>query len=150
MKIKNLLLLIIALMPMELMAQSDIGLSVSYLPSDNTILIHIANNADKTMRIRNDDGSGSGSLVQFHLKDKAGKEISLYDAAFFEGIDYQRFIDINPHSTKTFRYRLKFLCPSSHSATDVYSVDVSCFMNYSIPEKELYEFFHKVLSVKTK
>jgi hypothetical protein len=102
------------------------------------------------MRIRNDDGSGSGSLVQFHLKDKAGKEISLYDAAFFEGIDYQRFIDINPHSTKTFRYRLKFLCPSSHSATDVYSVDVSCFMNYSIPEKELYEFFHKVLSVKTK
>lgn len=148
MKIKNLLLLIIALMPMELMAQSDIGLSVSYLPSDTTILIHIANNADKTMRIRNDDGSGS--LVQFHLKDKAGKEISLYDAAFFEGIDYQRFIDINPHSTKTFRYRLKFLCPSSHSATDVYSVDVSCFMNYSIPEKELYEFFHKVLSVKTK
>ena len=146
MKIKNLLLLIIALMPMELMAQSDIGLSVSYLPSDTTILIHIANNADKTMRIRNDDGS----LVQFHLKDKAGKEISLYDAAFFEGIDYQRFIDINPHSTKTFRYRLKFLCPSSHSATDVYSVDVSCFMNYSIPEKELYEFFHKVLSVKTK
>ena len=121
MKIKNLLLLIIALMPMELMAQSDIGLSVSYLPSDTTILIH-----------------------------KAGKEISLYDAAFFEGIDYQRFIDINPHSTKTFRYRLKFLCPSSHSATDVYSVDVSCFMNYSIPEKELYEFFHKVLSVKTK
>ena len=95
MKIKNLLLLIIALMPMELMAQSDIGLSVSYLPSDTTILIHIANNADKTMRIRNDDGSGSGSLVQFHLKDKAGKEISLYDAAFFEGIYYQRFIDIN-------------------------------------------------------
>ena len=150
MKINSLLFVIVALLPMGLMAQSDITLGATYLPYESTILIHVVNSANKSMRIRNSYGASSGSLIQFHLKDKAGKEISLYDAVFYEGIDYQRFVSINPRSTKTFRFLLRHLCPSNHSPADVYSVDVSCFINYSIPEEERFEFIHKVLPIKTK
>lgn len=150
MKINSLLFVIVALLPMGLMAQSDITLGATYLPYESTILIHVVNSANKSMRIRNSYGASSGSLIQFHLKDKAGKEISLYDAVFYEGIDYQRFVSINPRSTKTFRFLLRHLCPSNHSPADVYSVDASCFINYSIPEEERFEFIHKVLPIKTK
>ena len=150
MKINSLLFVIVALLPMGLMAQSDITLGATYLPYESTILIHVVNSANKSMRIRNSYGASSGSLIQFHLKDKAGKEISLYDAVFYEGLDYQRFVSINPRSTKTFRFLLRHLCPSNHSPADVYSVDVSCFINYSIPEEERFEFIHKVLPIKTK
>lgn len=95
MKINSLLFVIVALLPMGLMAQSDITLGATYLPYESTILIHVVNSANKSMRIRNSYGASSGSLIQFHLKDKAGKEISLYDAVFYEGIDYQRFVSIN-------------------------------------------------------
>ena len=150
MKIKNLLLIIIVLLPMGLMAQPEIILGATYLPYENTILIHVVNSTDKSIRIRNSYGASSGSLIQFSLMDKAGKRISLYDAVFYEGIDYQRFVSINPRSTKTFRFPLKYMCPSSHSLADVYSVDASCFINYSIPEEERFEFIHKVLPIKTK
>lgn len=135
---------------MELMAQLDITLNATYLPSEEAILIHVGNNTEKTMRIRNSYGASSGSLIQFHLKDKADREISLYEAVFYEGIDYQAFVYINPRSTKTFRFLLKHLCPSNHSLADIYSVDASCFINYSIPEEEKYEFIHKVLPIKIK
>lgn len=150
MKIKSLLFVIIALLPVGLMAQSDIILGATYLPYESAILIHVVNSTNKSMRIRNSYGASSGSLIQFHLKDKAGKEISLYDVIFYEGIDYQRFVSISPRSTKTFRFLLKDLCPSNHSPADVYSVDASCFINYSIPEEERFEFIHKVLPIKTK
>lgn len=147
---KNLLLIIIVLLPMGLMAQPEIILGATYLPYENTILVHVVNSTDKSIRIRNSYGASSGSLIQFSLMDKAGKRISLYDAVFYEGIDYQRFVSINPRSTKTFRFPLKYMCPSSHSLADVYSVDASCFINYSIPEEERFEFIHKVLPIKTK
>lgn len=135
---------------MELMAQLDITLNATYLPSEEAILIHVGNNTEKTMRIYNSFNGGSGSLIQFHLKDKVGKEISLYDVIFYEGIDYQRFVSINPHSTKTFRFLLKHFCPSNRSTADIYSVDASCFIDYSIPEEEKYEIIHKILPIKTK
>lgn len=149
-KIKIFILVIIALLPIKLLAQPDVTLAATYLPYESTILIHIVNYTDKTMRIYNSYDGGSGSIIQFHLKDKAGKEISLYDVIFYEGIDYQRFVSINPRSAKTFRFLLKHLCPSNHSPADVYSVDASCFINYSIPEEERFEFIHKVLPIKTK
>ncbi|MBV3636064.1 hypothetical protein [Bacteroides cellulosilyticus] len=150
MKMKNLLFVIIALLPMGLMAQPDITLAANYSPYESTILIHVVNNTDKPMRIRNSYGASSGSLIQFRLKDKVGKEISLYDAIFYEGVKYQRFVQINSHSAKTFRFPLKYLCPSNRISSDIYSVDASCFINYSIPEEEKHEFVHKVLAIKTK
>jgi len=150
MKTKNLLFAIIILLPIGLMAQSNLTISANYSPYESTILINLVNNTDKPMRIRNNYGGGtSGSLIQFHLKDKASKEISMYEATFYEGVNYQRFVDISPHSAKTIRYPLKSLCPSSRNVSEVYSVDASCFINYSIPEENRYDHFDKVLSIKT-
>ena len=88
MKTKHLLLAMLMLFPIGITAQSDFAISASYLPYENTILIHLANNTDKPMRIRNNYGGGtSGSHIQFILKDKAGKEISLFEAGFLEGVD---------------------------------------------------------------
>ncbi len=133
------------------MAQEDITVDASYLTSDSTIVIHLINNTDTPMRIRNDfGGTSSGSIIELHLKDKANKEISMYQAVFYEGVDYQRIVDINSHSTKTIKYPLKFLCPSSRNVSEIYSVDANYFIRYSIPEKNIYNRFNKVLSIKTK
>ena len=139
------------LLSIRAMAQADITVDASYLPSDSTIVIYLVNNTDKPMRIFNNFGGGtSGSMIQFHLKDKTDKEISMYEAVFYEGVDYQHFVDINPHSTKTIKYPLKFFCPSSRSVSEIYSVDASCFVNYSIPEQKIFDNIDKVLSIKTK
>lgn len=133
------------------MAQEDITVDASYLPCDSTIQIHLGNNTDKLIRISNDyGGTASGSIIELHLKDKANKETSMYQAVFYEGVDYQHFVDINPHSTKTIKYPLKFFCPSSRSVSEIYSVDASCFIDYIIPEQEKIGSLHKVLSIKTK
>ncbi len=133
------------------MTQADITVDAFYLPCDSTIVIHLGNNTDKLIRIRNDyGGTSSGSIIELHLKDKANKEISMYQAVFYEGVDYQHFVDINPHSTKTIKYPLKFFCPSSRSVSEIYSVDASCFIDYIIPEQEKIGSLHKVLSIKTK
>ena len=139
------------LLSIRAMAQEDITVDASYLTSDSTIVIHLGNNTDKLIRIRNDyGGTSSGSIIELHLKDKANKEISMYQAVFYEGVDYQHFVDINPHSTKTIKYPLKFFCPSSRSVSEIYSVDASCFVNYSIPEQKRFDNTDKVLSIKTK
>lgn len=150
MKIKNFLFAIIALFPMGVMAQPDIILGATYLPYESAILIHVVNNTDKTMRIYNNYGASSGSLIQFHLKDKTGNEISLYEAVFYEGGGSRKIVNINPRSAKTFRFLLKHLCPSNRSTADIYSVDASCFIDYSIPEEKKYELIHKILPIKTK
>ena len=134
-----------------LTAQSDFDISSSYLPYENKILLHLANNADKPMRVRNNWGGGtSGSHVQFLLKDKAGKEITVYTAVFLEGVDYQRFVDIAPHSSKTIKYPLRALTPSGRDLSDVHTVEARCFISYFIPEKNIYDRFHKILSINTK
>ena len=103
------------------------------------------------MRIRNNYGGGtSGSHIQFILKDKAGKEISLFEAGFLEGVDYQRFVDISPRSTKTIKYRLRSLTPSSYDVSEVYSVEARCYIHYLISGKNKYDFFDKVLTINTK
>ena len=150
MKINSLLLVIMTLLSIRAMAQADITVDASYIPCDNTIVIHLVNNTDNQMRIYNSNEVTSWSIIQFSLKDKVGKEISLRDAVFYEGVDYQRFVDINPHSTKTIKYPLKFFCPSSRSVSEIYSVDASCFIDYIIPEQEKIGSLHKVLSIKTK
>ena len=150
MKTKNLLLAVLMLLPVGLTAQSDFDISSTYLPYESTILIHLVNNTDKPMRVRNDwGGVGSGSIVQFILKDNVGKEITVYDAGFLEGVDYQRFVDISPRSSKTIKYRLRALTPSSRDVSEVYSVDASCFISYLIPEKNILAHFHKVLTINT-
>ena len=117
------------LLSIRAMAQEDITVDASYLTSDSTIVIHLINNTDTPMRIRNDfGGTSSGSIIELHLKDKTDKEISMYQAVFYERVDYQRFVDINPHSTKTIKYPLKFFCPSSRSVSEIYSVDANCFI----------------------
>ncbi|MDD3555526.1 MAG: hypothetical protein PHD75_03200, partial [Proteiniphilum sp.] len=104
-RLDYLLLAILSLFPIGLTAQSDFDISSSYLPYENMILLHLVNNTDKPMRISNNFGGGtSGSYVVFLLKDKAGKEISLFEAGFLEGVNYQHFVDISPRSTKTFKY----------------------------------------------
>ena len=151
MKINSLLLVIMTLLSIRAMAQEDITVDASYIPCDSTIVIHLVNNTDNQMRIFNNFGGGtSGSMIQFHLKDKAGKEISMYEAVFYEGVDYQRIVDINSHSTKTIKYPLKFLCPSSRNVSEIYSVDANYFIRYSIPEKNISAYLDKVLSIKTK
>ena len=151
MKTKSLLLVIMTLLSIRAMAQEDITVDASYLTSDSTIVIHLINNTDTPMRIRNDfGGTSSGSIIELHLKDKANKEISMYQAVFYEGVDYQRIVDINSNSTKTIKYPLKFLCPSSRNVSEIYSVDASCFIDYSIPEQKRFGSLHKVLSIKTK
>ena len=151
MKINCLLLVIMTLLSIRAMAQADITVDASYLPSDSTIVIYLVNNTDKPMRIFNNFGGGtSGSMIQFHLKDKTDKEISMYEAVFYEGVDYQRIVDINSNSTKTIKYPLKFLCPSSRNVSEIYSVDANCFIRYSIPEKNISAYLDKVLSIKTK
>lgn len=102
MKIKYLLVALLTLFPVGLTAQSDFDISSTYLPYESTILIHLANNTDKPMRVRNNWGGGtSGSYVVFLLKDKAGKKISEYPAVFGEGVNYQHFVDISPRSAIT-------------------------------------------------
>ena len=150
MKINSLLLVIMTLLSIRAMAQADITVDASYIPCDNTIVIHLVNNTDNQMRIYNSNEVTSWSIIQFSLKDKVGKEISLRDAVFYEGVDYQRIVNINPHSTKTTKYPLKFLCPSSRNVSEIYSVDASCFIDYSIPEQKRFGSLHKVLSIKTK
>lgn len=151
MKTRNLLIALIGFFPASIMAQSDFVIEAVYLSCDSTIFIHLVNNTDKPMRIRNSFlDIGSGSHVQFILKDKAGKEITVYDAVFYEGVNYQRFVDISPRSSKTIRYPLQFLVPSSRNVSEIYSVDASCFISYSIPEKNIYENIHKVLTINAK
>ena len=150
MKINSLLLVIMTLLSIRAMAQADITVDASYIPCDNTIVIHLVNNTDNQMRIYNSNEVTSWSIIQFSLKDKVGKEISLRDAVFYEGVDYQRIVNINPHSTKTTKYPLKFLCPSSRNVSEIYSVDANCFIRYSIPEKNISAYLDKVLSIKTK
>ena len=142
---------VIILLPIGLTAQSDFAISASYLPYENTILIHLVNNTDKPMRIRNNYGGGtSGSHIQFILKDKAGKEISLFEAGFLEGVDYQRFVDISPRSTKTFKYRLRSLTPSRRNVSEIYSVEARCYIRYLISGKNEYDYFDKILTIDTK
>ena len=142
---------VIILLPIGLKAQSDFTISATYLPYESTILLHLANNTDKPMRIRNNFGGGtSGSFVVFLLKDKAGKKISEYHAVFGEGVNYQHFVDISPRSTKTIKYPLRSLAPSSRNVSEIYSVDASCFIGYSIQGKDVYEYFDKVLTIHTK
>lgn len=151
MKTKYLLLAILTLLPVGLTAQSDFSISSTYLPNESMILLHLVNNTDKPMRIRNRFlDTGSGSFVQFHLKDKAGKEISVYDAVFGEGVNYQHFVDINPRSAKTIKYPLRSLTPSSRDVSEVYSVDASCFIRYLISGKNEYDYFDKILTIDTK
>ena len=142
---------VIVLLPIGLTAQSDFDISSSYLPYENMILLHLANNTDKPMRVRNNWGGGtSGSFVQFILKDKAGKEISVYDAVFGEGVNYQRFVDIDPHSSKTIKYPLRALTPSSRNVSEVYSVEARCYIRYLISGKNEYDYFDKILTIDTK
>ena len=150
MKTKSLLWVIMTLLSIKTMAQEDITVDASYLTSDSTILIHLVNNTDNQMRIYNSDEGTTGSFIQFSLKDKNGKEISLRTVVYYEGVDYQRIVNISPHSTKTIKYPLKFLCPSSRSVSEIYSIDDSCFVNYSIPEQKRFDNIDKVLSIKTK
>ena len=151
MKTRNILLVIIILLPIGLTAQSDFAISATYSPYEYTIFIHLVNNTDKPMRIRNSFlDTGSGSIVQFHLKDKAGKEISVYDAVFGEGVNYQHFVDINPRSAKTIKFLLQFMVPSSRDVSEVYSVEASCFIRYLISEKNEYDYFDKILTINTK
>ena len=149
MKTKSLLWVIMTLLSIKTMAQADITVDASYLPYESTILIHLVNNTDNQMRIYNSDEGTTGSFIQFSLKDKNGKEISLRTVVYYEGVDYQRIVNISPHSTKTIKYPLKFLCPSSRSVSEIYSIDASCFVNYSIPERKRFDNIDKVLSIKT-
>ena len=151
MKTKYLLLAILALLPAGLTAHSNFDISADYSPYEDMILLHLVNNADKPMRIRNNFGGGtSGSYVVFLLKDKAGKEISVYEAVFGEGVNYQHFVDISPRSAITTKYPLRPLTPSSRNVSEIYSVDASCFIGYSIQGKDVYEYFDKVLTIHTK
>ena len=151
MKTKNLLLAIIILLPIELMAQPNFDISADYSPYEYTIFIHLVNNTDKPMRIRNNYGGGtSGSFVVFLLKDKAGEKISEYQAVFGEGVNYQHFVDISPRSAITTKYPLRPLTPSRRNVSEVYSVEASCFIRYLISGKNEYDYFDKILTINTK
>ena len=151
MKIKYLLVALLTLFPVGLTAQSDFDISSTYLPYESTILIHLANNTDKPMRVRNNWGGGtSGSYVVFLLKDKAGKEISVYEAVFGEGVNYQHFVDISPRSAITTKYPLRSLTPSSRNVSEVYSVEARCYIRYLISGKNEYDYFDKILTIDTK
>ena len=142
---------LLTLFPVGLTAQSDFDISSSYLPYENMILLHLANNTDKPMRVRNNWGGGtSGSFVQFILKDKAGKEISVYEAVFGEGVNYQHFVDISPRSAITTKYPLRSLTPSSRNVSEVYSVEARCYIRYLISGKNEYDYFDKILTIDTK
>ena len=150
-RLDYLLLAILSLFPIGLTAQSDFDISSSYLPYENMILLHLVNNTDKPMRISNNFGGGtSGSYVVFLLKDKAGKEISLFEAGFLEGVNYQHFVDISPRSTKTFKYRLRSLTPSRRNVSEIYSVEARCYIRYLISGKNEYDYFDKILTIDTK
>jgi hypothetical protein len=146
MKTRNSLFIILLLLPIKLIGQTEFAINSSYDPYEDAILIHITNPTDKIMQIRNDDGTGSGSHMLFQLKDRTGEVFSYYEAVFFETADYQRFVSINPRSTKTFKYYMKHL--QSSYTTKVHSVDVDCYIRYSIPEKSRYEFVNKKISTK--
>jgi len=151
MKTKYLLLAILALLPAGLTAQSDFSISSTYLPYEDMILLHLVNNTDKPMRIRNNFGGGtSGSYVVFLLKDQAGKEISLFEAGFLEGVNYQHFVNIDPRSVKTIKYRLRSLTPSRRNVSEVYSVEARCYIRYLISGKNEYDYFDKILTIDTK
>lgn len=74
----------------------------------------------------------------------------MYEAVFYEGVNYQQFVDISPRSAKTIKFTLKSLAPSSRNVSEIYSVDASCFISYLIPEKNISEKIHKVLTINTK
>ena len=151
MKIKYLLVALLTLFPVGLTAQSDFDISSTYLSYESTILIHLANNTDKPMRVRNNWGGGtSGSYVVFLLKDKAGKKISEYPAVFGEGVNYQHFVDISPRSAITTKYPLRSLTPSSRNVSEVYSVEARCYIRYLISGKNEYDYFDKILTIDTK
>ncbi len=151
MKTKYLLLALVTLLPAGLTAQSDFDITSSYLLDEHIILLHLTNNTDKPMRIRNSFlDIGSGSYVVFLLKDKAGKEISVYEAVFGEGVNYQHFVDISPRSSKTIRYPLQFLVPSRRNVSEVYSVEARCYIRYLISGKNEYDYFDKILTIDTK
>jgi len=151
MKTKYLLLAILALLPAGLTAQSDFDISADYSPYEDMILLHLVNNTDKPMRIRNNFGGGtSGSFVVFLLKDKAGEKISEYQAVFGEGVNYQHFVDISPRSAITTKYPLRPLTPSRRNVSEVYSVEASCFIRYLISGKNEYDYFDKILTIDTK
>ena len=42
------------------------------------------------------------------------------------------------------------MAPSSRNVSEIYSVDASCFIGYSIQGKDVYEYFDKVLTIHTK
>ena len=73
-----------------------------------------------------------------------------YNTVFGEGVNYQHFVDISPRSSITTKYRLRSLTPSSRNVSEIYSVDASCFIGYSIQGKDVYEYFDKVLTIHTK
>ena len=141
---------VIILLPIGLKAQ-PIALTSNYDAYNGTILIHVINTTDKIMHIRNDSyGTGSGSYIHFRLKDKLGQTISFYDAIFSETVNYQKLININPNSSKTFKYYLNNL-RSSKSTKEVYSVDANCFIRYAIPDKNIpWQSFDKTLPIITK
>ena len=151
MKIKYLLVALLTLFPVGLTAQSDFSISSTYLPYEDMILLHLVNNTDKPMRIRNSFlDIGSGSHVQFILKDKADKEISVYEAVFGEGVNYQHFVDISPRSAITTKYPLRSLTPSRRNVSEIYSVEARCYIHYLISGKNEYDYFDKILTIDTK
>lgn len=147
MKAKALFFALSVLLPIKLLAQTGIGLYSTYDAYSEMISINIVNTTDKIMNIRNDNGTGHGSLISFHIKDKADETISHYNVAFFETAEYQRVISINPHSTKTFKYKLNNLLPLTIS-TGVYTVDANCFIRYAIPGIQAWTSFNRTLSIK--
>ena len=117
------------------LAQECLQVSYSFegYGENKSMQIVLKNLSGELMRIRNDDGTGSGSLLQFIFLDANGKETAVSECNFVAPYsEVERFVKIDPYSLASFKYNLGALREQRKKQEQLgVSVTINCFVHYT-------------------
>lgn len=131
---KYILSFVFLLLSGALLAQENLKVTFSYTGrgSSKTMLVVLTNSSDEMMIVRNDDGTGMGSLLQFAFLDSNKQEVGFLECNFNAPYsEYKRLIKIAPHSSASFNFSLGSLRKMGKKSSQLStSVRVNCFIHY--------------------
>lgn len=117
-------------MSLSSLAEEPLNVRYSFSGSgaDKTLTVVLTNTSNNMLSIRNDDGTGQGSLLLFVFVNSSWNEIDHFERNFNAPFETKRIVQIAPRNSMTFKYRFGDMLDSKGAT----AVKIDCFIRYFV------------------
>ncbi len=138
MKRENILISIFLMLSLSIFAQEQPKLMIQsgYDSANDVLIITLVNSTNEAIYIRNDDGTGSSSLVLINFANMQGEKFPTGVRAFLKSVEPTKFVELSPRANTVFKFPLKNIRNSSPNVFDIAYVEGQCQVLYFVPSEK--------------